>query len=121
MPGTRLYSALLGVSVHCNQAELWTIAKKPFKIIEQRPMNVSAHVDPIVDRGFQAAQCFIDVLYSHCIIFDADAIFGNENRYTGIRRCITDRAAKCRRVKFLPNLTYKRAGRRPRFPITLRV
>ena len=47
--GAGLYHALMSFAINRDQPGLRAIAKYPLKVIEQRPMNVSANVDPVME------------------------------------------------------------------------
>jgi len=48
---TRFDAALLRGAIDRDQTEFRAIAEDPFKVIEQRPVNVAAHIDPAGDRA----------------------------------------------------------------------
>src|SRR5690606_31145426 len=57
---TRLGGALLRLVVDVDDAEPLVVAVRPLEVVQERPHEVAAHVDALLDRGVDRTQVGID-------------------------------------------------------------
>ena len=100
-PPAVLDGALLGVVVDSDDAESLLVAPRPLEVVEQRPVEVAAHVDAGIDRVEDRAEVHAEevgalvVVHAHLAVLDdalvvvGGAVLGDEER-------------RCRRVPRTP-------------------
>src|SRR5205823_6212055 len=95
-------------AVHLDQTELGPVAERPFKVVEETPVRVDAHVDSFVETVRDPRQCNLHVLDSLCVVVGADAIFGDEDRHraAGVLPGSPYRGGECLRVVLVAEWKY---------------
>src|ERR1700722_18257489 len=80
---TRLDRTRLSRPIHRYQAEGWAVAGVPFKVVQQRPVEVAADVDAVADTSRDAIQRAADVLDAAIVLVGADSVLGDDDRNFG--------------------------------------
>src|SRR5262249_15684126 len=87
-----------------NQAKFRHVAKNPFEIVEQRPMNVAADIDAVGEAAADSLNSALDVFDALAIVGRRYSIFGNEHRHSGFLARITDRGLQRLGIKLVAHL-----------------
>src|SRR5205823_13363059 len=75
--GARLGAACLRRAVDGHQAEGGAVAEDPLEVVEQAPVHVAAHVDPVGEAGEHAAERAPDELDALGVVIGPDAVLGD--------------------------------------------
>src|SRR5919106_5999199 len=105
--GARLHGAGLRLAVDGDQAERRAVAERPLEVVEQRPVEVAAHVEAVVQAATHATQRLADVLDALVVIGRADPVLGHVDGRAGS----LDRAPDRRLERLGPELiAHREAG-----------
>src|SRR3569623_899014 len=97
---TRLQPAREAGPVDGDEAEMLAIALRPFEIVEQRPVDVAEHVDPLIEAAFDLGDAGTDPGYAAAVGVRSDRALGDEDRLLRPPRREPHRAAERGRVIF---------------------
>src|SRR6266478_8318833 len=99
--------------IYGDDTEFWFESGHPFEIVEQRPIDVAADVDAIVNGAFKASERALKIFNAASVVGGSDSVFGDVNGHTGFLAGIADYVLDTLRVVFPANLGEFRAlGRR---------
>src|SRR2546422_573099 len=79
--GARLGAARLRRAVDGPQAEGGAVAEEPLEVVEQAPVDVATHVDPVGEAGEHAPECPRDELDALGVVLGPDAVLGDQDRH----------------------------------------
>jgi len=99
--------------IYGDDTEFWFESGHPFEIVEQRPIDVAADVDAVVNGSFKASERTLKIFDAASVVGGGDSVFGDDNGHTGFFAGIADYMLDTLRVVFPANLGEFRAlGRR---------
>src|SRR5438034_10764753 len=84
--GARLHGARLGLAIDRDEAERRPVPERPLEVVEQRPVEVAAYVEAVIEAVADAAQRFRDVLDALVVVGRADSVLGHVGRRPEIGR-----------------------------------
>src|SRR5476649_1656348 len=112
MAASRLDGAFEGGVVDVDQAEAVAVARGPFEVVEQRPVDIAAHVDALVYAAAQGLQRAVDEGDAARVVVGGDAVFGDVDRPAGARGRQADGAGQRLRIELVAGGRHLGAGRR---------
>jgi len=62
--------------IHLDQPELFRVTELPFKIVQQRPVEKSAHIHAKLQRAMQRGQVVLQILRAENFVGGSRAVFG---------------------------------------------
>src|SRR2546423_15523236 len=65
--------------VHGNQAKRRRVSEGPLEVVEQRPVEVAAHVDPLTEARHDLAKGRVNVVRPLVVVTGRDPIFGDQD------------------------------------------
>ena len=90
-------------AIDADDPELRPVAQRPLEVVEQRPVGVAPHVDPVGEGLQHARQRLADVVDALLVVGGADAVLGDQqgNRTAGVVPGPSQTVAERRRVELV--------------------
>src|SRR5476651_1794464 len=110
MKRARLRPALESFKIDFDEAEALIVARRPFEVVQQGPVNIAAHVDTFVQALAYFRESGIDIGHATRIVVSRNAAFGDVDGSPGPACGQADRRPQRLRIELVTGRRHLRIG-----------